>query len=275
MTNDQKLFLRTHGTMGLACLTAVHQAYGDRERAREQAQKMERVAEMKQQRDQIVGKLHTMRQDYQQNILRNRIREGVKIADALHENEKKQEEDHGKVAARRTNAVLQERVRQAQTTFEKEFASQQTFVSQALRAHDQAELKQEKLTKLARAVRHEREATLEQQTLVKKYMEHRKLVRQTETANAKAELDEKMLQEANRKFAETEARAKRTKNRLEPVKEFYPLPPVNAPAIETPLAIFSPGNFSPWEASLRQDSRHEYLSNSETRPPKALERLTL
>ena len=51
LTNDQKLFLRTHGTMGLACLRAVHQAYGDRARAQKQTELNERVSGMKERRD--------------------------------------------------------------------------------------------------------------------------------------------------------------------------------------------------------------------------------
>ena len=57
LTNDQILFLRTHGTMGLACLRAVHQAYGDRARAQKQADLNERVAGMKERRDLGVERL--------------------------------------------------------------------------------------------------------------------------------------------------------------------------------------------------------------------------
>ena len=274
-SNDQRLFLRTHGTMSLACLTAVHRAYGDRERAREQACRAEHVAAMKEKREQVAETLRAMRQDYREGVVRNRIREGVQIADALRENEKKQEEGYGTVSTRRAAAVLRERERIAETKFEKAFVSQQSSVSQALRAHDRAELKRDRLAKVVEVARREREATLKQQALVKKFMEHRQLVRQTETANAKTELDERMLREASRRFAEMETRARQTaKNRLPQVKEFYPLPPLNAPATDTPLAILSPGNYSPWEASLQRDSR-QCLSNSETCSQNQLEPLIL
>ena len=274
LSNDQRLFLRTHGTMSLACLTAVHRAYGDRERAREKAQRAEHVAEMKEKREQVAGTLRAMRQDYRESVVRNRIHEGVQIADALRENEKKQEEGYGKVSTRRAAAVLRERERKAETKFEKAFVSQQSSVSQALRAHDRAELKRERLAKVVEAARREREATLKQQALVKKFMEHRQLVRQTETANARAELDEKMLREASRRFAEMETRTRQTKNRLAQVKEFYPLPPLNAPATDMPLAILSPCNYSPWEAALQRDSR-QCLSNSESCSQNQLEPLIL
>ena len=57
LNNDQKLFLRTHGTMGLACLRAVHQAYGDRARTRKQAELNERVSEMKERRELGIERL--------------------------------------------------------------------------------------------------------------------------------------------------------------------------------------------------------------------------
>ena len=61
LTNDQMLFLRTHGTMGLACLRAVHQAYGDRARAQKQADLNERVAGMKERRDLGIERLQVSR----------------------------------------------------------------------------------------------------------------------------------------------------------------------------------------------------------------------
>jgi hypothetical protein len=57
LTNDQKLFLRTHGTMGLACLRAVHQAYGDRARAQKQLDLQERVSGMKDRREWGIERL--------------------------------------------------------------------------------------------------------------------------------------------------------------------------------------------------------------------------
>ena len=57
LTNDQKLFLRTHGTMGLACLRAVHQAYDDRARAQKQNDLHKRVSGMKERRELGIERL--------------------------------------------------------------------------------------------------------------------------------------------------------------------------------------------------------------------------
>lgn len=57
LTNDQKLFLRTHGTMGLACLRAIHQAYLDRAKAQKQSELNDRVTGMKERREMGIERL--------------------------------------------------------------------------------------------------------------------------------------------------------------------------------------------------------------------------
>ena len=120
-----------------------------------------------------------MKQEYQENVLRERIRDGVKIADSLRENEAKQNEERRKISERRAAAMVEDRIRQSHLTFAREFTCQQNSVSQALRNHDRAEAKKEKQKMMAKAVRLGRECDLEKQALVKKYMEHRRLMSQS------------------------------------------------------------------------------------------------
>jgi hypothetical protein len=123
-----------------------------------------------------------LKQDYQENILRERIQDGVRLADTLRENEVKQNEERRKVSERRTAAIVEDRIRQSHLAFARDFACQQNSVSQALRNHDRAEAKKEKQKKMAEAVWVERESNLEKQALVKKYMEHRRLMSQAEVS---------------------------------------------------------------------------------------------
>ena len=106
----------------------------------------------------------------------------MRIADTLRENEVKQNEERRKVSERRTAAIVEDRIRQSHLAFAHDFACQQNSVSQALRNHDRAEAKKEKQKKMAEAVRVERESNLEKQALVKKYMEHRRLMSQAEVS---------------------------------------------------------------------------------------------
>ena len=102
------------------------------------------------------------------------------VADSLRENEAKQDEERRKVSERRVAAMAESRIRHSQLSFARDFACQQNSVSQALRNHDRAEAKKEKQTKMAEAVRVERERNVEKQALVRKYMEHRRLMNQAE-----------------------------------------------------------------------------------------------
>ena len=114
----------------------------------------------------------------------------MKVADSLRENEAKQDEERRKVSERRAAAMAESRIRQSQLSFARDFACQQNSVSQALRNHDRAEAKKEKQEKMAEAVRVERERNGEKQALVRKYMEHRRLMNQAEVGweRGKAEL---------------------------------------------------------------------------------------
>lgn len=123
-----------------------------------------------------------MKQEYQENILRERIRDGVKVADSLRENEAKLNEERRKVSERRASEMVEERIRQSHLTFARAFASQHNSVSQALRNHDRTEAKQEQQKKMTEVVRRERENNEEKQDLVKKYMEHRRLRSQAEVS---------------------------------------------------------------------------------------------
>ena len=104
----------------------------------------------------------------------------MKIADSLREKEAKQNEERRKVSERREAAMMEGRIKQSHLSFAREFACQQNSVSQALRNHDRHEAKKEKEKKMTEVVRVQRENNLEKQALVKKYMEHRRLINKAE-----------------------------------------------------------------------------------------------
>ena len=75
-------------------------------------------------------------------------------------------------------------------------------------------------------------------------------------SKVKAEINTKLLDEANKQFMEVQANMKRAKTRQSKVTEFYPLPPINAPNFNTPLAVLTPALLDHWEECLQRDSRH-------------------
>ncbi|XP_028407613.1 uncharacterized protein LOC114530228 [Dendronephthya gigantea] len=254
LNNDQKLFLRTHGTMGLACLRAVHQAYMDRARAQKLAKLNSRVNEMKERRELGVERLQTLKQEYQETVMRERIRDGVKVADTLRENEARQNEERRKVSEQRQVAMVEDRIRQSHLAFAREFACQQNSVSQALRNHDHAEAKKEQAKKKTDIVRSERQNNSEKRALVKRYMEHRRLMNQVEMEKTKEDINIRLLENAEKHFMEVTANMQQYKAKQSKGNEFYPLPPLNAPNRDTPLAVLTPAMVSQWEECLQRDS---------------------
>ena len=90
---------------------------------------------------------------------------------------------------------------------------------------------------------HPQATEVDQQDTVKKYLEHRQLMKQTETAMAKAALDTKMLSEANERVMEARNRVAHQKARQARIQAFYPVQPSTLPPSST-----APAGMSRWEA---------------------------
>jgi hypothetical protein len=108
-----------------------------------------------------------------------------------------------------------------------DFNTQNTSVSNALLRHDRQARNEDKHQEKSEQVRSLRYLEKDQHDVVNKYMEHRQLMRQTETAMQRAALDTKMLQEANDRIMEARGRVEQLKQRSATVEQFYPLPSVS------------------------------------------------
>ena len=82
---------------------------------------------------------------------------------------------------------------------------------------------------------------------------------------AKAEINARLVDEANKHFMEVQGNMERTKTMQSKVNEFYSLPPLNAPNVDTPLAIVSPAKLSQLEEWLleRDYQYFDEYSNSD------------
>ena len=105
-----------------------------------------------------------------------------------------------------------------------EFAIQNTSISNALLRHDRHALLEDKEQERVDAYKVLRESEKEQQDIVRRYLEHRQLMRQTEGAMQRAALDTKMLQEANDRLMEAKSRVAQQKARSATVEAFSKLP---------------------------------------------------
>ena len=246
VTTDQRLFIRTHGTMGLACLRAVQYAYRERERADALSSKASTVAQLRENREQAKERVKIFKQEYKEASLRRRVRDGVRTAEAFKERQAKQVIDHERLSTARAVTAEHVKSRRADLAFITDFNCQHTSISNALQRHDRVSQKDERAQEIEDLVRKEKEVTQDQQALVRRYMEHRQLIRQAETAMARAELEAHLTREANQRKAAAKERVAQIKARNQETMEFYSPPMTHAPAKLPPLAVVSPEQTDVW-----------------------------
>lgn len=146
VTNDQRLFARVHGTMGLSCLFAVQKAYRDREKAEKATAKMEYIMAMREERQRAKERIHLYQDEKRNQVIRKRDQDRARILDQMEKRElmrlnylDKQQEIKGR--ANELSKTLH-----ADNTFMTEFNSQHTSVSKALLRHDRQARFEEKVT---------------------------------------------------------------------------------------------------------------------------------
>lgn len=246
VTTDQKLFIRTHGTMGLACLRAVHRAYRERERAITLSSKAIAVGQMRENREQAKERVIAFKQDYKEASLRRRARDSVRTTEMLKQRQAKEISELERLSTARAMTAEQLRARRADVAFVADFNCQQTSISNALLRHDRISHRDEHAQEIEDVVRRERELSQDQQTLVRRYMEHRQLIRQAETAMARVELNEHLSREASQRKTAAKERVAQIKARSQETTEYYSAPVTHAPARLPPLAVVSPMLMDAW-----------------------------
>jgi len=268
VTTDQRLFIRTHGTMGMACLRAVQQAYRDRAESERKSNKNEKVAQMREEREAAKERVRAYKQEYQQATLRKRLRDGVKTAEALKERASLLLEENERLNTARAVTAEQRKSIQADLAFINDFACQQTSVSNALLKHDRTTHREETLQEASELVRKEKDHTIEQQSLVKRFMEHRQLLRQAETAMTRAQLDSRLMQDASQREEETKRRMTEIKSRNTQRVEYYSIHPTVAPPQLPPLGVVSPDRMEIWEQLPKMDWQPRIHERTQSEPVK-------
>lgn len=268
VTTDQRLFIRTHGTMGMACLRAVQQAYQDRAGSEQRNSKNEKIAQMREERETAKDRVRAFKQEYQQATLRKRLRDGVKTAEALKERATLRLEQNERLNTARAVTAEQRKSRQADFAFINDFACQQTSVSNALLKHDRTTYREENLQDASEVVRKGKENSIEQQSLVKRFMEHRQLLRQAETAMGRAQLDSRLMQDASQRADETKQRMSQIKSRGAQRMEYFSVPYTLAPPQLPPLGVVAPEQIELWEQLPRIDWQPRLHERTQSEPVK-------
>ncbi|KAL5011315.1 hypothetical protein ScPMuIL_009866 [Solemya velum] len=224
LTTDQRMFARVHRTMGMSCLFAVHQAYRDREKAEKSAARMEHILSLKDERDRAKERIRLYHEEKRNHALKQRDYERARMLDSLEKRELMRLSYLDRRQDIRNKSSGVSRSYKADHTFLTEFSNQHTSVSNALMRHDRQSQYDDQIMSKSDFVRTNKSSEKDQQETVKKYLEHRQLMRQTESAMARASLDTKMLSEANDRVMFAKSRVAQQKARTETVQTFYPLP---------------------------------------------------
>lgn len=250
MNNDQRIFARAHGTMGMSCLFAVHQAYKDREKAERTASKMEHILSMRDERERAKERIKMYHEEKRSSALKQRDLERAKTLEQLEKREMQRINYLDRRHELKNKSADLTKTFKEDFTFITEFSNQHTSVSNALMRHDRQAKTEDQLQAKSDFVQNMAAAEQEQKDVVKKYLEHRQLMRQTESAMARATLDTRMLQEVNDRMLEAKTRVAQQKARRDTVQAFYPLP-VMTPV---PTASSAPPQFphrtTRWETNM-------------------------
>lgn len=242
-TTEQRIFHRTHATMGLSCLMAVHKAYKDREQAEKMAAKMENILGMREERQRAKDRISLYHDERRAQVLRARDMDRARIIDRLEKRELQRLNFLDKQQEHKVRSTDMNKTVRNENSFMLEFNCQHTSVSNALLRHDRQSKHEDSKTNRRKLVSEAKSGEVDQQDMVRSYLEHRRLMRQTETAMARAALDTKMLSEANDRLQDARSRVAHQRARQASVQAFYPLPPHNLPPATT-----APAGMTRWEA---------------------------
>ncbi|CAC5373033.1 Leucine-rich repeat and IQ domain-containing protein 3 [Mytilus coruscus] len=247
INTDQRIFARVHGTMGISSLLAVHQAYRDREKAERSAARIENILKLHDEKDRAKERIRLFNEEKRNQALRKRDQERANMLEALERREIRRLSYLDKRHDIKARSSEMSRTFKADFTFITEFSTQHTSVSNALMRHDKQTKQEDRVAAKSDLVSNLKTTKQDQSEIVKKYLEHRQLMRQTESSLAKNELDSRMLQEANERIMEAKTRVAQQKQRKEAVKTFYPLPQTVTPApnIDSTDRLSAPPRYTP------------------------------
>ncbi|ELT97561.1 hypothetical protein CAPTEDRAFT_143173 [Capitella teleta] len=221
--------------MGMSCLNAVHKAYEERQKVEKTAAKMEFVLRLKEDREQAKERVRLFNEEKRVGTLRKREKDHKMILSIV-DNQDVQRFNyikHKKDARLLSSQHLKSR--RGELTFMKDFNVQNTSVSNALLRHDHQARKEDRHVEKLDKIQSYKLQEGEQQNLVRMYLEHRQLMRQTEMAMSKAAIDTKMMQDANDRLIHARSRVAQQKARSAQVKATYAVPIVSNPNMDSPV----------------------------------------
>lgn len=222
----RRLRRRLRGSgMGMLSLRAVQQAYDSRDKAESEAERAGRVHSIREQRNAGYHQRQAHIDDRRRSVRRQRELDRLRAAELQERSEQRHLQDLQQSVERRSAASQRGAELREERSFVNDFAVQNTSVSTALARHDRLAKRDDVLQDRFDTVVTQKQMEQEQQEVVRRYLEHRQLMRQTETAMSRAVLDSRILQEASERVHEARSRVEHVKARSAHAESYAPALP--------------------------------------------------
>ena len=231
LSSMRRALTRAQTTMGMSCLHAVQQAYKDRQKMEQQASRLEYVLSMKEQREVARDRIKVFQDDKRSQVMKERALDQKRLLEEVDKHDLNRITYLEKNGELRSKSSQYWRQRRGELTFMTDFNVQNTSVSNALMRHDRQAVQEDKLQERSELVMAHKVVEKEQQDIVKKYLEHRQLMRQAEVAMSRAALDTKMLQEANDRLIEARNRVAQQKAKTANIQATHTFPTITTPSL--------------------------------------------
>lgn len=246
ITTDQKLFIRTHGTMTLSCFRAVDQAYKDRDRAEQLAGKITRIRSMKQRKQASARVRKHNKLLSLEKVLADKLEHKNKVLSVLGDEKTQLQMRHEEITSRRATREKEREQRKKEVTFTNEFVCQNNAVAKALASHSMSTAREQTVNMKSTQVRTIKEKASRQKEIINRYHEHRSLLLQSQASLSRSKLDSDLMQRTTQLKSEA-------KRRVTGLKQQHITKEVSTPCVATappklpPLAVVAETQWNTWE----------------------------
>ena len=253
-TIDQRMFIRTHGTMSLGTFRAVEQAYKDRDRAEALASKMSKVRHLKKKREHSIERTKSYKMKYSQIISRRKTDGKEIVSDAIAENKRQDKSLYENLQATRMATKQYKHKINTDRRFALDFIAQNNAVSKALAVHARTIQNENRIKEKAENVESWRAREGQQRETIQRFQKHQQLMRQAEATLTRANLEGVVLNDRNARQSKLRDRVEELKERKVTTHMGDKLASVTlAPPSLPPLAVIAPDQIETWENLPRKE----------------------
>ncbi|XP_076823082.1 uncharacterized protein LOC143469311 [Clavelina lepadiformis] len=223
--------------VSLATLVAVSKAYRDRDKTDNIATKVDRVMKVQQERMQAKQIVSAFKDEKRTAALNQRQEDRLRIAEAIQQFDANKATYLEYAQERKERALQRHRNRHQELMFAADFGNQHMSVSNALIRHDRQAAKDDVRMQKGQLVDGIKLQLSEQADLVRRYMEHKQLMRQMAGAQDKSKIETRLLQEANDRIMTTRQRVAGKKARKAAIQAYQHSLPATAQPGPWPLVV--------------------------------------